>query len=101
MGSHAAQPAAVLVAVDEQSVDVEIVEKRTRRKRLFYSCANWKGGDDPDSCTFAEWNRPAPCPVCRTAMLPAGKENAACPKCHPELVRAEAASAEPAPALTA
>jgi DNA topoisomerase I len=79
----------------------EIVEKRTRRKRLFYSCANWKGGDDPSSCTFAEWNRPAPCPVCRTAMLPAGKDDAACPKCHPELIRATAASSEPAPALSA
>ena len=79
----------------------EIVEKRTRRKRVFYSCANWKGGDDPNSCTFAEWNRPAACPVCRTAMLPAGKDDAACPRCHPELVRPEATSAEPAPALTA
>jgi DNA topoisomerase-1 len=79
----------------------EIVEKRTRRKRLFYSCANWKGGDDPNSCTFAEWNRPAPCPVCRTAMLPAGKDDATCPRCHPELVRPETTSAEPAPALSA
>jgi DNA topoisomerase-1 len=79
----------------------EIVEKRTRRERVFYSCANWKGGDDPNSCTFAEWNRPAPCPVCRTAMLPAGKDGAACPRCHPELVKADVAAAEPAPALSA
>jgi DNA topoisomerase-1 len=77
----------------------EIVEKRTRRKRLFYSCANWKP-NDPTACTYAEWNRPAPCPVCRTAMHPAGKEDAVCPRCHPELVKPDAPS-EPRPALTA
>jgi DNA topoisomerase-1 len=79
----------------------EIVEKRTKRRRIFYSCANWKGNDDPTSCSFAEWNRPAPCPVCRTAMLPAGREDAVCPKCHPDQVRERARSQEPAPALSA
>lgn len=77
----------------------EVVEKRTRRKRLFYSCANWKV-DDAESCSFAEWNRPAPCPVCKTAMLPAGKDDAACPKCHPDQVVADEGS-EPRPALSA
>ena len=38
----------------------DVVEKRTRRKRLFYSCATWKP-HDPEACTYAEWNRPAPC----------------------------------------
>jgi DNA topoisomerase-1 len=77
----------------------EVVEKRTRRRRLFYSCANWKP-NDPNACTYAEWNRPAPCPSCRTAMHPAGKDDAVCPKCHPEMVKV-AAETEPAPALTA
>jgi DNA topoisomerase-1 len=77
----------------------EIVEKRTRRKRLFYSCANWKP-NDPTACTYAEWNRPAPCPTCRTAMHPAGRDDAVCPRCHPELIKPDAPT-EPRPALTA
>jgi DNA topoisomerase-1 len=78
----------------------EIVEKRTRRKRLFYSCANWKPNDRA-ACAYAEWSRPAPCPTCRTAMHPAGKDDAVCPRCHPELVRPDAPSEEPRPALSA
>ena len=81
--------------------DGEVVEKRTRRKRFFYSCANWKSTDAPDSCTYADWNRPAPCPVCRTAMQPAGKDDATCPRCHPELVVVASSGVEPEPALTA
>ncbi len=73
----------------------EVVEKRTRRKRIFYSCANWKSTEAPDSCTYADWNRPAPCPVCRTAMLPAGKDDAICPKCHPGVVILAAPEIEP------
>jgi DNA topoisomerase-1 len=80
----------------------ELVEKRTKRRRVFFSCANWKSGDDPASCQFAEWNRPVACPTCRSAMLPAGRDDAVCPKCHPDLVQSpDAEKEEPAPALSA
>jgi DNA topoisomerase I len=53
----------------------ELVEKKTRRRRVFYSCSRYP------ECDFAEWNRPNPCPVCGNAMLPAGKRTATCPVC--------------------
>ncbi len=53
----------------------DLVEKKTRRKRTFYSCGRY-----PD-CTFAVWTRPQPCPTCGTALLPAGKDEATCPVC--------------------
>ncbi|HUE75791.1 MAG TPA: type I DNA topoisomerase [Chloroflexota bacterium] len=53
----------------------ELVEKKTRRRRVFYSCSRYP------ECDFADWNRPNPCPVCGNAMLPAGKRTATCPVC--------------------
>jgi len=47
----------------------ELVEKTTRRKRIFYSCANYP------ECKFATWNRPVPtpCPACGGLVTEAGK----------------------------
>jgi len=47
----------------------ELVEKKTRRKRVFYSCSRY-----PD-CRFAIWNRPVPepCPSCGGLLTEAGK----------------------------
>ena len=49
----------------------ELVEKKTRRKRIFYSCSRY-----PD-CKFAVWNKPvaAPCPSCGGLLTEAGKKD--------------------------
>jgi DNA topoisomerase I len=49
----------------------ELVEKKTRRKRLFYSCSRYP------ECKFAVWNRPVlvPCPSCGGLVTEAGKKD--------------------------
>jgi DNA topoisomerase I len=43
----------------------ELVEKRTRGKKIFYGCSNY-----PD-CKFAVWNKPVPqeCPACHAPFM--------------------------------
>lgn len=43
----------------------EIVEKKTRRGKLFYGCSQYP------RCTFASWDRPLnePCPLCNAPVL--------------------------------
>jgi len=57
----------------------DLVEKTTRRKRTFYSCANYP------VCTFAVWNKPVPfpCPSCGGLVTEQGKgkEGYICTKC--------------------
>ncbi len=55
----------------------EIVERRTKRRRTFYGCANYP------KCTFAIWQRPAPepCPNCGGLMIANEKKGPSCTKC--------------------
>jgi len=55
----------------------DIVEKKTRKGRTFYGCANY-----PD-CEFATWNKPLPkpCPNCGGLLTVVNKEWAKCIKC--------------------
>jgi DNA topoisomerase I len=43
----------------------EVVERRTRKGRLFYGCANYP------ACTFTSWDRPLgrPCPLCGQMLV--------------------------------
>ncbi len=43
----------------------EIVEKRTKRRKIFYGCANWP------KCDFALWDRPTGefCPKCKSLLI--------------------------------
>ncbi|HEY8171979.1 MAG TPA: DNA topoisomerase, partial [Dehalococcoidia bacterium] len=56
----------------------DIVEKRSKRGRTFYSCANY-----PD-CDFTSWSRPfpQPCPQCEGLVVAAGRGNAKCTNCE-------------------
>ena len=56
----------------------EIVERKTRRGRFFYGCANY-----PD-CDFASWNRPVPerCPKDQGLMVVAGRDRVKCTVCE-------------------
>jgi DNA topoisomerase-1 len=58
--------------IKQKTVDVkcpedggELVEKRTRGRKIFYGCSNY-----PD-CKFAVWNKPVPqeCPVCHAPFM--------------------------------
>jgi len=55
----------------------DLVEKRTRRGRIFYGCSNYP------ECEFATWNQPLPqpCLSCGGLLTLAGKDRAKCDKC--------------------
>lgn len=56
----------------------EIVERKTRKNRVFYGCSNYP------QCDFTSWKRPlpAPCPVCGGLLVVADKNNAQCTQCE-------------------
>lgn len=68
----------------------DLVEKRTRRKRTFYSCANYP------NCKFATWNRPLPqpCPHCGGLLTekPKTPRVAICARCGEETQISELAA---------
>jgi DNA topoisomerase-1 len=55
----------------------EIVEKRSKRGRTFYACANYP------NCDFTSWSRPLkpPCPQCGSLIVAAGRGKAKCTQC--------------------
>jgi DNA topoisomerase-1 len=70
----------------------EVVEKRTRRGRLFYSCSRYP------ECDFATWQRPLaePCPSCGGLLTEVGRNEAKCLQCGETIPRPEPAPEEPA-----
>ncbi len=56
----------------------EIVERKTRKGRIFFGCANYP------NCDFTSWKRPlpAPCPNCGGLLVVADKRNAQCLQCE-------------------
>jgi DNA topoisomerase-1 len=56
----------------------EIVERKTRKGRLFYGCANYP------NCDFTSWKKPLPkpCPNCSGLLVIADKRNAQCLNCE-------------------
>ncbi len=73
----------------------DIVEKKTKRGRIFYGCSNYKNGD-PDSCDFTSWNRPIPqpCPNCGGLLTMKGRDAAKCIKCENEYSLADLPEAQ-------
>ena len=74
----------------------DIVEKKTKRSRMFYGCSNYKNGDDPASCDFTSWNRPIPqpCPNCGGLLAMKGRDAAKCIKCENEYSLADLPEAQ-------
>ncbi len=56
----------------------EIVERKTRKNRIFYGCANYP------TCDFTSWKQPlaAPCPDCGGLLVVANKSQAQCLGCE-------------------
>jgi DNA topoisomerase-1 len=63
----------------------ELVERRTRRGRIFYGCANYP------ECEFTSWKRPlpAPCPNCAGLLVVDGKRFVRCTQCEQRFPRDE------------
>lgn len=55
----------------------EIVERKTRKGRVFYGCENYP------ECDFTSWKKPisTPCPVCGGLLVIADKRHAQCTQC--------------------
>ncbi len=55
----------------------ELVERRTRRGRVFYGCANYP------HCDFTSWKRPLsqPCPDCGGMLVADNRDQAVCLSC--------------------
>ncbi len=58
--------------------DGEVVERRTRKGRIFYGCSNYP------ECEFTSWKRPlaTPCPDCGGTLVIANKNDAQCLACE-------------------
>lgn len=58
--------------------DGEIVERRTRKGRVFYGCSNYP------SCEFTSWKRPIakPCPKCGGLLVMVNKNHVQCLSCE-------------------
>lgn len=56
----------------------DLVEKKTRKGRTFYGCANYP------NCDFTSWKRPLkqPCPNCGGLLVYANKREAQCTNCQ-------------------
>ncbi|HID10670.1 MAG TPA: type I DNA topoisomerase [Candidatus Latescibacteria bacterium] len=59
------RPLGLGIPCPEPGCDGELVERRTKRGRVFYGCSNYP------KCSFATWDRPVPqpCPKCGFAFL--------------------------------
>ncbi|MGH2625584.1 MAG: DNA topoisomerase family protein, partial [Anaerolineales bacterium] len=55
----------------------ELVERRTRKGRVFYGCANYP------ECDFTSWKRPIPepCPNCGGLLVQENSTQASCTRC--------------------
>lgn len=81
----------IKVGVDCPKCGGDLIEKRTKKGRIFYGCSNY-----PD-CDWTNWKRPlpTPCPSCQGLMVQDTKETAKCTQCeHIELLAALTAIAE-------
>ncbi len=61
----------------------DLVERRTRRGRVFYGCAAYDPEDEA-ACQFSLWKQPLPqpCPACGGLLVEAKSEQAQCHECE-------------------
>lgn len=73
----------------------EVVQKKTRRGRIFYGCENWP------ECEFSSWTKPLvqPCPNCGGLLTLKKKSTAKCIKCENEYDVDELPEVERQPAV--
>jgi DNA topoisomerase-1 len=68
----------VACPVDGKEKDGQVVERRTRKGRIFYGCSNYP------ECEFTSWKRPipTPCPNCGGTLVIQKKDTAQCLNCE-------------------
>ncbi len=56
----------------------DVVERKTRKNRIFYGCANYP------ACDFTSWKKPitTPCPACHGMLVTAKKNEVQCLACE-------------------
>jgi len=56
----------------------DLVERKTRKNRVFYGCANYP------TCDFTSWKRPIPnpCPKCGGLLVISNKREVQCTSCE-------------------
>lgn len=66
-----------------------LVERRTRKNRIFYGCSNYP------ECDWTSWKRPLqqPCPRCQGLLIEKNKTTAQCTVCQHELALPQNGSA--------
>jgi DNA topoisomerase-1 len=66
------------IGVECPQCNGQIVERRTRKGRIFYGCSNY-----PD-CDFTSWKKPisTPCPECGGLLVIDNKNHASCTQCN-------------------
>ena len=71
----------------------ELAERKTRKGRLFYGCANYP------ACDFTSWKRPLPepCPRCQGMLVASNKNHAQCLVCEEVFEQSELQPPTPAP----
>ncbi len=59
----------------------DIIERKTRKGRVFYGCANYP------NCDWTSWKKPIkqPCPACGGLLVIANKNSAACTVCETQV----------------
>lgn len=59
----------------------DLVERRSRRNRIFYGCSNYP------ECKFVSWKKPLrpPCPVCGGLLVVKNKQGAQCINCEEQV----------------
>ncbi len=69
----------------------EIVERKTRKGRTFYGCANY-----PD-CDFTSWQKPLPraCPHCGGLVVVTSRDQVTCTECSEQYPRDEFSPQDP------
>ncbi|MEA3266933.1 MAG: topoisomerase DNA-binding C4 zinc finger domain-containing protein, partial [Candidatus Fermentibacteria bacterium] len=75
------QPVPVGVMCPVENCTGELVERKSRKGKLFYSCDRY-----PD-CKFAMWNKPVAreCPRCGFPLLEERKKGVFCPSCKKKI----------------
>ena len=71
------KPFLVKIGVGCPQCGGDLVQKRTRKRRIFYGCANYP------ECEFSAWDKPVPqsCTECGGLMTEAGKRWVKCIRC--------------------
>ena len=86
-----AKPFLVKMGVTCPNDGGEVVERRTKKGRVFYGCANY-----PD-CSWSSWKKPLPmpCPKCQGMLVQKNRYQAKCVACESEFQIQKLAMPEP------